>query len=250
MTVRRWSFTVNQLKRARGLALFRNPKEGAQMKRPLLSYLLFLALASQVLAKVGGAMVQAVTLEDKAANITVLNQSDQDITGFTLAITATFTDGHQEHSEYTRDYGPLTGNVLPPHQVVVQPYSYGSAPTKVDARVIIAIYKDGTAEADDKRALDQVVSVRASIAKALQVSADTLNAALATTSPTDYASRRLKEMLAANDKTINQSYLKGSVQLIEAAPKGGERQYLQEHAARYQREANAFAAYANVRRLP
>jgi hypothetical protein len=211
---------------------------------------LVIALSGSIAAKINGAVVQTVTIDKNVASITVLNQSDQDLTGFTLAITGTFPDGRKENSEFTEDYGPLTGSVLGAQQIAIEPYTYKDAPIKVAAKVIVALYKDGTAEADDEATLDQVVSVRAGMGKALQLGADTLNAALSTTSPSDYARLRFKELLASDDKTVDRAYLKGSVQLVEAAPKGGERQFFQQQAARHQREATAFAAYAKIRRLP
>jgi hypothetical protein len=219
--------------------------------RHLFATLLF-CFSSYASFAVSGASIQTITLDQKTASITVLNTSDRDITGYTVALTATFEGGRERRSEYTTDYGPLTGKVLRAHQTATEPYQWQEAPLTVDGKVIVVIYNNGTAEADTKETLNQIVSVRAAIAKALRFSADTLNAALSYPKPSEYARVRLQAIVAEKDKSFNQSYLQGTLSVVEDASKNTqhERDILQANAARFDKEATAFQAYANVRRLP
>jgi hypothetical protein len=218
------------------------------MRSLLFTTLLCLSLSAFA---VNGAAVKEVTVDNKSALITVVNQSNHDITGFTIGIDATAPDGTVDHSEYGDDYGPLTGKTLRAHESVVVTYPMNIDVRSTTAKIIVAIYNDGTAEADNKETLDQIISVRAGIAKALRISATTLNAALSDAKPSEYARTRLEQKLAENDAAVNQSYLRGSLEVIKAASKSSnERVILQENAARYDKEAAAFEAYANIRRLP
>jgi hypothetical protein len=115
----------------------------------------FLAAAYAVTPE--GAVVQHVTIQDATATITVLNQSQHGITGFTLGIDTTMPDGKVDHSEYTTDYGPR-GKTLLPHQT--EDVKYPAASVDVKAKVVVAIYSDGTAETEKKATLDQILSVR------------------------------------------------------------------------------------------
>jgi hypothetical protein len=125
---------------------------------------------------------------------------------------------------------------------------YGAEPLSVEAIVVVAIYKDGAAEADDATVLDKTIATRRGIAKALRLSASTLNASLEDAHPSDYA--RTKLTLARDDKSVNTAFINGSLEVIEiAANNGHEREFLQEHAARYEKEAAAFEAYSNIRRV-
>jgi hypothetical protein len=201
------------------------------MRSLLVATLLCLSLSAFAL---NGASVQQVSLDKKTTSITVVNQSNHDITGFTISIDETTPDGRVEHSEYTEDYGPLTGKTLRAHESVIETYHFGTEPTAVTAKIIVAIYNDSTAESDNKGTLDQILSVRMGIAKALRLSATTLSASLSDAKPSEYARVRLEQKLAENDASVDRSYLKGALEVVHIAARnsGNERGIIQENAAR------------------
>ena len=212
------------------------------------SIIAVLCLTASSAFAVNGAVLQSVTLDHNVATAHVINQSTKDITGFSVAFRATYGDGQVEPSVHTRDYGPLTGEVLAANKTTEMKEEYGAEPLSVEAIVVVAIYKDGTAEADDATVLDKTIATRRGIAKALRLSASTLNASLEDAHPSDYA--RTKLTLARDDKSVNTAFINGSLEVIEiAANNGHEREFLQEHAARYEKEAAAFEAYSNIRRV-
>jgi hypothetical protein len=149
---------------------------------------------------------------------------------------------------HTHDYGPLTGEVLAANETTETQEVYGAEPLSVEAIVVVAIDKDGTADADDATVLDTTIATRRGIAKALRLSASALNASLGGAHPSDYA--RTKLTLAQANRSVDASFINGSLQVVEIAAKNGhEREFLHENAARYEKEAAAFEAYSNIRRV-
>jgi hypothetical protein len=218
------------------------------MKFKLLGmFLLCLSLLTAAYAATPqGAIVQAINISGKVASITVLNTTDKPITGVSLALVAHFADGHEEPSEYTEDYGPLTGQVIAPHQVGVIAKPYASDPTSVDARVSMVIYKDGTAEASNPRTLNDIIAERVGTLKALQASVTALRDSLSDPHPTQYVTDKLTA--ASADKTVSKGWLDETIKRTQAAAsRGQERSFIQSEIKRLDGEAQKYAPYANVR---
>jgi len=213
--------------------------------------------ASTSAGAVTGAVVQAASCKDSLAAVTVTNQSEQDITGFSVAINTTL-GGKLVRWEHDEDYWPLLtgrGEALLPKQAMTftKPLDPGTPCTQIDAKVTVAIFRDRTAEVDSDAAqtFEHTVSVRRRIARTLQTAADTL-ARL----PQSDARARLQHLLRkargdGENSDLDQAYLSGALDLLDKARLGTEdpEQFVKDNVERLRSEASAFFAYSQVRRV-
>ena len=206
---------------------------------------------------VEGARVESVTLADGKAAITVINQSSQNITGFSLGLTAQLQDGGTEYGERTEDYGPrsVTGKALRPGESATELRDYPPTVRSVEARVIVAIYEDGTAEVSrgHEKTFDDTVATRRRIAVALQRSSDALKNAVDDDHPSVRAQRDLERALrntSDSQDSADRVALKAALDLVRNAPPHAEREFIQGQAARLDHEATANLKHAQARRLP
>lgn len=145
-----------------------NTKEPSMFRATLLCLTL---LTAAYAATSKGAVVQNFVVNGKEIKITTINQSDQSINGYTIRIEMTLPDGRQTFEEETELYPPR-GKTLLPHQTVVNTYELGGEVSAVQPRIVVALYNNGTAEAEKQATLDQVLSMRVKAARDLKLTPD------------------------------------------------------------------------------
>jgi hypothetical protein len=119
-----------------------------------------------------GAVVQNFVVNGKEIKVTVLNQSEQPINGYTVRIEMTLRSGNQTFSEETEDVGPRGKNLLA-HESIVKTYDLGVIDVAVvKPRIVVVIYANGTAESERKETLDQILSVRQKAVRDLKLTPD------------------------------------------------------------------------------
>jgi hypothetical protein len=224
---------------------------------PLCALLVGYAVAADSI----GAVIQSANCNDNAATVTVTNQSKQDITGFSVAIT-TVLAGRTVHWEHAEDYGPMLTDkesALHPQQSMTfsKPLDPNKPCSQVDAKVTVVIYRDGTAEAAPGAAsrLQHIITVRQRIAKTLHTTADILEASLQQPRPEVQARAQLRKLLEEtkhdNDEgDMDLGYLGGALDLADKSVQAqDQRQFLKDNIQRLRAEAIAFSEYAQVRRV-
>jgi hypothetical protein len=224
------------------------------------------SLSGAAISEITGATVQGVVLRQNTATITVLNRADQEITGFSLAVTATLADGRTVSSERTVDYGPpqtAAGKALHAHDTTTETATFGpgEAPISVQARVVAVIYQDRTAEASDDEALSRILEHRTSLALMDSITVQVLETSLSDTAdqhPSVKAARAVKDLAVPSGyKTgVDKAYMRAVSEDFERAPREAtrlgmsERQYLTERLAAIRQRAADEESYAQVRRKP
>jgi hypothetical protein len=148
-----------------------------------------------------------------AAFVRVVNNSQKDVTGFTLLIDLTFKNGHHTHFEQTRDLLPvMTSNQENSGSSAIR--EGGLAPGKsqeirvdvgqkdvlsINAVVNAVVYLDLSSEGDPA-ALARITSDRREWAATLEEGAAVVSDAVAngvTTDPAGLALKRIKDLLAS-----------------------------------------------------
>jgi hypothetical protein len=245
------------------------------MKNSSSAALLLFALTSYASDSMAQLSVQKIAIQPATskATITLENNSPKDVTAYGLSIDNIYTDGHAEHQEKTSDMGPpyppSTRNFsgLPSGQISQETDSFithpGNPITKVNVKVAMVIYRDGSAQTFSKEretSLASVTGTRKSMGRAYQMSAELLQAALAkSTHPATQAASALREALEQatlaykkpdNGNRVSLGVLNATIQrLTMRPPNKGEREYLEEVKVNMQEQAAVYAMYAQVRRL-
>ena len=203
--------------------------------------------------EVAGLKVVHVEVVDKTATITIQNVSQTDITSFTISIDAHFPDGHDQISGRIEEYGPLVGKVLRPGETTQEAVPYEAPPSSVDAKAVVAIYADQTADVIDSESFNEVVRERQADADALQFATIAVKPASDDLTPKATAQQRIRQLLDDRHKGKNKAdeyWLKSELEVVNQAPQDSEREYLQKHADELQQRAATYAAFAKVRRRP
>jgi hypothetical protein len=223
------------------------------MNNCLLLLLIVSTLFAATPRAVTGASVTSLQFVDQTATVTISNTSQRDITGYSLGITAHLVNGSTSYSERTEDYGPaaFTHKALHPGETSEQTITFGPEVGSVNAEVVVAIYDDQTAEVKNERAFQDTITMRQSIAQALQLSATVFRDAAADANPSARAQHDFAELIKNADAShANKHYLESHEALAKNAPAGEERQFFQAHADRLQQQADLFARHAQIRSLP
>jgi hypothetical protein len=130
--------------------------------------------------------VQEVARTDKGISYRVINDYNQLLTAFTIAVDVVYADGYPNHSETSVDF--LSAPGIAPGAAFEH---IGGPPAtshdhgllrEVTLTPLVAIYKDGTSEALNKAAFHRIADVRTGILKALEVSVSSIQQALSTNS--------------------------------------------------------------------
>jgi hypothetical protein len=196
-----------------------------------------------------------VAFEDGRATITITNQSRRDITGYAIGITATLTNGALRYSERIKDYGPPLLGLTPllAGKSADEVDQFPPSVTRVDAKVIVAIYDDQTAEATKEDTFRQILTTRQRIASALQVSARIFKEASLDPAPRERASAAFTNSIAdikSGKLTADEAFLASDAAEAGKAPIGGEASFMADEAKLHERQAAAYGPYTLVRRRP
>jgi len=197
------------------------------------------------------------------ATIEILNQSDKDITAYSLAIEAVLQDHQVDRSERMADYGArlsAKGEGLHPGQTAKEPLQFSpkNRAMSVKATVVAVVFADQTSEASSSEALDRIVEHRTSEALMTRTSIEAVSQALAGTSehPGETAGKIIRDRINTPAPRISKEYMKSVAAGLEKAPQGAasmgvtEREYLAHYLSELQEQAQREESYSHIRRQP
>lgn len=241
---------------------------------PVLVLLLALSTTAQTGPKnsLNGATatVSDLDLTHDRATIEVLNQSDKDITAFSVAIEEVLQDNRVIHSEQMTDYGSFLtarGEVLHPGETSTQQVQFSSQSSNpvvsVRATVVALVFADQTAQASNSDALNRISDHRLSMALMARTSVEAVTSALAATSEHPGAlagsiirDRINKQPSPVSSAGIDKEFMKHVAQELEDTPKKAtaegitERQYLTQRLVTLQQRAREEEDYSQIARRP
>jgi hypothetical protein len=163
--------------------------------------LLFLSSSLAVAQERAIAGVKAVaTFADGKATIEVINNSQHNITGYAVGIVANLRNGESRFSEKVRDYGPPALNLetpLRPGNTSEETEIFPRSVVSVDAKLIVAIYDDQTADVLKEDIFKHLVLDRQEIGAAFQVSAGIFRKASLDSAPLSRARAEFSNAITA-----------------------------------------------------
>ena len=146
---------------------------------------LFAFLCVSAFAQVKHVTVQIVSQTDKEITYRIVNESSQPLTSYTVGIDLTYFDGAVIRSEVSGEFSP--SGPIAPGAVFEQLYPLGGSMhgkvSKVDLVPLVAIYQDGTAEAENPAVFHRIADHRVMVQKAHEISVSAVQQALS--DPTD-----------------------------------------------------------------
>lgn len=224
--------------------------------RYFVAVLLFLlpALAAAQGPAIAG--VRAVTtFAGGKATMEVVNNSQHSITGYAIGITASLRNGGFRYSERIKDYGPRALDLTPlrPGNVAEEIALFPPSVVSVDARVIVAIYDDQTADVLKEDTFKHLVLTRQQIAVAMQMSAEIFRSASLDPAPRSRARTDFSKAITAmrnGELFADKGFLESDADEAERAPLDNEASFMADQARVHERQAAAYRPYAAVRRLP
>jgi hypothetical protein len=201
--------------------------------------------------------VKAVaTFADGKATIEVINNSQHNITGYAVGIVANLRNGESRFSEKVRDYGPPALNLetpLRPGNTSEETEIFPRSVVSVDAKLIVAIYDDQTADVLKEDIFKHLVLDRQEIGAAFQVSAGIFRKASLDSAPLSRARAEFSNAITAmknGELFADKGILEANADEVERAPLGNEASFMADKAKYLERQAAAYKPYAVVRRLP
>jgi hypothetical protein len=218
----------------------------------LLSFFSSLAVAQG--RAITGAKAVA-TFADGKATIEVINTSQHSITGYAIGITASLINGGSRYSERIKDYGPPVLNLTPlrPGDTAEEIALFPPSVTSVDAKVIVAIYDDQTADVLKEDTFEHLVLTRQQIGAAIQVCAQIFRNASLDPAPRSRARADFLKAIADRETGVllaDKGFLESDAGEAEKAPPDNETSFMADQAKLRQRQAIAYERYARVTRLP
>lgn len=143
-------------------------------------------LCMSAFAQVKHVTVQIVSQTDKEVTYQIVNESRQPLTSYTVGIDLTYFDGAVIRSEVSGEFSP-PGPPIAPGTAFEQRYPLGGSMhgkvSKVDLVPLVAIYQDGTAEAENPTVFHRIADHRVMVQKAHEISVGAIQQALS--DPTD-----------------------------------------------------------------
>jgi len=215
------------------------------------------------------ASVQNIDLVHGTATVEIINQSNKDVTAYSLAIEEVLQDRRVIHSERMMDYGAFLaarGEVLHPGQASTQLLSFSPAPSNplasISATVVAVVFADQTSEVSESDAFSRIADHRVSVALMTRTSVEAVKAALADTKsqhPGASAGSLIRDRINRSSKPtstdgIDKEYMKAMAKDLEDAPNKAasngltEREYLAQRLADLQKRVQQEEAYAQIRR--
>jgi hypothetical protein len=205
----------------------------------------------------------------------ITNNANQPLTAYTIRIERIYDDGEPVINEYSVGFGPSEPGILPGEsyegttRLDLSNGEHGGI-VKYTVIPLVAIYKNGTAEATDLAAFHRIADVRVRTLKALEVSVGAIQQALSDGSADPAAKAAL--LIQEQIKQIQSTYGPGGHKvLIEGAPiqpnehdlkdvvtnlnqagrraaqeNMSERQYFEKYLSDLETKLNAYREYANV----
>lgn len=222
-------------------------------------------------AQVKHISLQTLRQTDNEVTYRIVNESSQPLTSYTIGIDLTHVDGVVIRSEVSGEFGPA-GHPLAPGAAFEQVYpltgSMHGKVSKVDLAPLVAIYGDGSAEAQDSAVFHKIADHRVMVQKAHEISVGALQQALSDPTdehPSDKALALVKAALDKSDaetagpghKVItigktpmqpDEGLLRDAIRYLEGL-KGSpnEREGLTSYLATEQRKLNESRSFAQVR---
>jgi hypothetical protein len=237
----------------------------------MLKYLVVTLLCAPTFAQVEHITVQSLRQTDKEVTYQVVNESSQPLTSYTIGVDLTYGDGTVIRAEVSGEFGP-SGHPIAPGATFKQVYpldgSMHGKVSKVDLVPLVAIYGDGTAEAQDSAVFHRIADHRVMVEKAKTILVDAARQALGDQTDQHPSGKALASVKAAIERSDaetagpghkiiivgktpiqpDQGLLKGAVTYLEGL-KGNlnEREELTNYLAREQRELDEYRSFAKVR---
>jgi hypothetical protein len=173
--------------------------------------------AAAATAQVKQVTAQLVSQTDKAITYRITNESRQAMAAYTLGIDIVYADGHTAHSEQSEDFGP-TREGIAAGVAREATLGYGTSPAhgrivQVTLTPLVAIYHDGSAEAQDAAVFHRIADHRVMVAKALEEITSAIQQALSDRTD-EHPSIKAATLIEADIKTSDAE---------TAGPKGTKR---------------------------
>jgi hypothetical protein len=211
-------------------------------------------LVSSAYAKVDGAIVQSVTpaTEGIGSVVTIMNLSDKAISSYEVEIIAHFPN-EADQGGSRMQFSPPPNPLIAPHATAAEKECcYNEEPSKVDASVIMVVYADGTAEAEERQgvsSVNQLMENEARNLKTAKVLTDILTASLGDPSPVDSARAGVKNLIGQVDETLTMSELEETYKALMHAPQGQELETLRQQRQMHAGQAAHRASLPKIRRV-
>jgi hypothetical protein len=213
----------------------------------------FSSLAVAQAREIAGVKAVA-TFADGKAKIEIINNSQHSITAYAIGITASLTNGGSKYSERIKDYGPpALETPLRPGDTAEEIALFPPSVTSVDAKVIVAIYDDQTADVLKEDTFEHLVLTRQQIGAAIQVCAQIFKNASLDPAPRSRARADFSKAITdreTGDLLADKGFLESDAEEAEKAPVDNEASFMADQAKLRDRQAAAYKPYTAVRRLP
>jgi hypothetical protein len=234
-------------------------------------FLVVMLLCMPTFAQVKHVTVQSLRQTDQKVTYRVVNESSQPLTSYTVAVDLTYIDGVVIRAEVSGEFGP-SGHPIAAGASFEQVYpldgSMHGKVLKVDLVPLVAIYGDGTAEAQDSAVFHRIADHRVMVEKAKTILVDATRQALSDQTDQHPSVRALVLVKAAIERSDaetagpghkiivlgktpiqpDEGLLKDAVAYLEGLKRSpNEREALSSYLAREQRQLDGYRSFANVR---
>lgn len=183
----------------------------------MLRYVAVLLLSVSAFAQVKHVTVQVLRQSDSEIAYRVVNESSQPLTSYTVGIDLTYVDGAAVRSEVSGEFAP-SGHPIAPGAAFEQVYPLGGSihgkVSKVDLVPLVAIYGDGSAEAQNSAVFHRIADHRVMVQKAHEISAGAIQQALSDETDEHPSARALALVKAALDKSDSETAGPGHKRII------------------------------------
>jgi hypothetical protein len=233
--------------------------------------LVMMLLCVPTFAQVKHVAVQSVRQTEKEVTYQVVNESSQPVTSYTVGVDLTYGDGAVIRAEVSGEFGP-SGHPIARGAAFEQVYPLGGSMhgkvLKVDLVPLVAIYSDGTAEAQDSAVFHRIADHRVMVEKAKMILVDAARQALGDETERHPSATALALVRAAIDRSDaetagpahkiivvgktpiqpDESLLKDAATYLEGLKQSpNEREELTSYLASEQRELEECRSSAGVR---